>query len=164
MLLFALSAVVVAIAGTRLAREGDVIAARTRLGGLWVGAVFLAIATSLPELMTSISAALIGAADIAAGNLFGSSMANMLILALLTLVPAGSGLFGRAALDQVLGAALAIVLNCLAGAFVLTRLSFSIGGMAVGSLVILIAYLLGTRTLYRHSALARRTVAVAEMM
>jgi cation:H+ antiporter len=162
LLLFAASAVVVAIAGTRLAREGDVIAARTRLGGIWVGSIFLAIATSLPELMTSISAALLGAVDIAAGNLFGSSMANMLILALLTLLPAGVGLFSRAAFDQVLGASLAIVLNCLAGAFALARLPYAFAGVGAGSFILLVTYLLGTRTLYRHSALARDAVALTE--
>ena len=161
--LFVLSALVVGAAGMRLARHGDTIAARTRLGGLWVGSVFLALATSLPELMTSASAAVIGAVDIAAGNLLGSSMANMLILALITLLPAGAGLFGRAALDQVLGASLAIVLNCLAGAFALAELSPSFGGVGLGSLVLLGVYLLGTRTLYRHSALARASVSVAEL-
>ena len=162
-LLFVLSAAVVGGAGMRLARDGDTIAARTRLGGMWVGSVFLALATSLPELMTSTSAAFIGAVDIAAGNLLGSSMANMLILALLTLLPVGAGLLGRAALDQVLGAALAIILNCLAGAFILASTPASYGGVGLGSLVLLAVYLLGTRTLYRHSALARASVAVAEL-
>ena len=37
------TAVVVMLAGTRLARHGDAIAARTRLGGLWVGALFVAV-------------------------------------------------------------------------------------------------------------------------
>jgi len=34
-LTFAASAVVVVVAGTKLARGGDVIAARTKLGGVW---------------------------------------------------------------------------------------------------------------------------------
>jgi cation:H+ antiporter len=162
-ILFALSAMVVVAAGTRLARHGDVIAARTRLGGLWFGSVFLALATSLPELMTSLSATLMGSVDLAAGNLFGSSMANMLILALLTLLPVGSGLFSRAALDQVMGASLAIALNCLAGAFILARLPTAWAGVSLGTAVIVTAYLLGTRLLYQQSALARRAVAVTEM-
>ena len=46
-LTFALSGIVVVAAGTVLARNGDIIAAATNLGGLWVGSVFLALATSL---------------------------------------------------------------------------------------------------------------------
>lgn len=163
LLWFGLSAAAVAFAGARLAREGDVIAARTRLGGVWVGSVFLALATSLPELMTSVAAGWIGAIDLAAGNLFGSSMANMLILGLLTLIPAGTALFRRAALDHALAASLAIVLNCLAGVFVLARLPFSVVGIGTGSILILTVYLAGTRLLFEHSIIARAAVAVTEL-
>ena len=106
-----LAGAVVVTAGTRLARSADVIAARTHLGGAWVGSVLLAGATSLPELTTDIAAVRMGAVDLAAGDLFGSSMANMLILALVTLVPSGAELFRRATLDHVLYAALAIILT-----------------------------------------------------
>lgn len=37
--IFLASATVVVVAGTRLARHGAVIAARTQLGGLWVGSL-----------------------------------------------------------------------------------------------------------------------------
>jgi Ca2+/Na+ antiporter len=65
---FVLTAAAVVYAGTRLARHGDVIAARTRWGRLWVGSLFLAIATSLPELTTDVAAIRLGAVDLAAGD------------------------------------------------------------------------------------------------
>jgi cation:H+ antiporter len=83
--IFALSGVAVVLAGIRLTQSGEVIAEETGLGGAWVGAVFIAIATSLPELATDFSAVRQGEHDLAIGDLFGSSMANMLILALLDL-------------------------------------------------------------------------------
>ena len=45
--------------------------------------LLLAGATSLPEVATDVSAALEGAPDLAVGDLFGSSMANMAILAII---------------------------------------------------------------------------------
>jgi len=48
-------------------------------GGL-VGGVFLAFATSLPEIVVSIGAARLGAADLSGGNLFGSNLFNLAIL------------------------------------------------------------------------------------
>lgn len=87
MLGFVLSAVAVIAAGVVLARAGDVIAARTRLGSVWVGTIFLAGATSLPELATDVAAVRMGAPDLAAGDLFGSTMANMLILGLVSFSP-----------------------------------------------------------------------------
>ena len=80
----ALAAVLVR-ASVTLARAGDEIATRSGLGGLLVGMLMMAGATSLPEIATDVSAAVAGAPDLAVGDLFGSSMANMAILALIDL-------------------------------------------------------------------------------
>jgi cation:H+ antiporter len=156
------SAAVVVAAGVGLARSADLIAARTRLGGLWVGTVFLAVATSLPELTTDLSAVRLGAPDLAAGDLFGSSMANMLILALVSFGP-GSGLFRHAALDNALVMALAILLTGVAALVVLLEPTFTVWRVGPGSLLIAALYLTGTRLLFRHSVLAREAGTRAEM-
>ena len=161
--IFLASATVVVLAGTRLARHGDVIAARTQLGGLWVGSLFLAAATSLPELVTDIAAIRLGAPDLAAGDLFGSSMANMLILAVVNLLPRGGDLFQHAALDHVLYAALAISLSCVAAIFILVPTPATMLGVGPGSAVIFVAYLLASRAIFRHTTIARRTGQVIEM-
>ena len=160
---FLTCALIVVLAGIMLARNADVIAARTRLGGLWVGSVFLAIATSLPELTTDLSAVRLGAPDLAAGDLFGSSMANMLILALISLVPQGKLLFRKAALDHALYASLAIIMTCLAAIFIRFRLSVSFYGMGFGSILLVITYIVGSRAIFRHTSLARQAGRVTEM-
>jgi cation:H+ antiporter len=162
-LLLLLSAAAVVVAGTILARSGDVIAARTQFGGVWVGSVFMAAATSLPELATDVSAVRLGEPDLAAGDLFGSSMANMLILAIITLIPSGAEVFRKAALDHALYASLAIVLTALAGMFVLLRLDPSFIGVGLGSTVLLAAYVVGSRAVYRHTTLAGKAIAAEEM-
>jgi len=81
---FVLASAVVLLAGIRLARYGDVIAARTGLGGTWMGLVVMAAVTSLPELITGASAiVLVNVPEIAAGDAIGSCMFNLLILALI---------------------------------------------------------------------------------
>lgn len=156
------SAAVIVAAGTSLARSGDVIAARTSLGGLWVGSVFLAIATSLPEATTDVAAVLMGLPDLAAGDLFGSSMANMLILAVISMTH-GAELFRRAALDNAISAALAIILTTIAAIAVLLESAAAILRIGPGSLVILSVYLVGTRAIYRRNAVAHQAGQVAEM-
>jgi cation:H+ antiporter len=153
---FSLSAVLVVAAGTALARSGDVIAARTKLGGLWIGSILVAAATSLPELTTDIAAVRLGAPDLAVGDLFGSGMANMLILAVITLMPVGSELFRKATLDHALYAALAILLTCIAGALLVMRPEASFLRVGPGSLLIVAIYLAGTRAIFRHTATARQ--------
>lgn len=154
---------VIVAAGTQLARSGDIIAARTRLGGVWVGSVLLAAATSLPEITTDIAAVRIGAPDLAAGDLFGSSMANMLILAIISLVPQGQELFRKAALDHALYAALAMLLTVIAAVLVLVRPSVSFLNIGPGSLLLIITYVVGSRAVLRRSPLAERGLTTAEM-
>lgn len=158
---FLASATVVGLVGVRLARAGDIIAARTRLGGMWVGSVFLALATSLPNLSTDIAAIRLGAPDLAVGDEFGSNMATMLILALVNLLP-GSEVFRRAALDNGLAAAHAIVLMAVAAVLVLLGRQPVVLGMGVGSLILGAAYVVGIRVLFSYSATARAATAEAE--
>ena len=69
-------------AGTRLAAYADVIALRSKLGRVWAGMILLAVATSLPELVNSISAGLQNLPDIAAGDVGGSNVVNLVIIGL----------------------------------------------------------------------------------
>jgi len=120
-LAFLASGVVVVFAGTALARSADAIAETTKVGRLWIGSVLLAGATSLPELATDISAVRMGAPDLAVGDLFGSSMANMLILAVIDLLPPRRQVLQHAAFDHALAAGLAISLNAMAAVLVFVR-------------------------------------------
>jgi cation:H+ antiporter len=68
--------------GTRLSRYGDIIAKKTGLGRAWIGVVLMASVTSLPEVVVSMAAVKMDAVDLAIGNLFGSNIFNILILAI----------------------------------------------------------------------------------
>lgn len=83
---FALTALVIVLAATRLATYGDVIALRTGLGRLFVGTLLVAMATSLPELLTAFNAINQGVPNLTAGDFFGSGMFNMLLLAVIDLL------------------------------------------------------------------------------
>jgi cation:H+ antiporter len=84
---FAATALVIVLAGVRLARYGDVLGEKTGLGRSWIGVVLLAATTSLPELFTGFGAtALAALPDIALGDVLGSCMFNLLILSLMDAV------------------------------------------------------------------------------
>ena len=140
----------VVFAGALLARAADAIAEHTGIGRLWVGSVLLAAATSLPELLVDVSAVRLGAPDLAVGDLFGSSLANMLILAALDLAFPRKRLLAQATLDHALSASLAISLNAAAALLILVRFDASAGGVSAGSLLLAVAYLAGARTVYRQ--------------
>ncbi|OGD28107.1 MAG: hypothetical protein A2V57_00985 [Candidatus Aminicenantes bacterium RBG_19FT_COMBO_65_30] len=69
--------------GARLTRYGDIISEKSGLSRLWLGMVLMAGVTSLPELATGLSAVASNLPDIAAGNILGSCVFNVLILGLL---------------------------------------------------------------------------------
>ena len=66
--------------GEGLVRGAVAFATRMQLPMAVVGAVVLGFGTSMPEMLTSISAALAGAPGIAIGNVFGSNIANILLI------------------------------------------------------------------------------------
>ena len=69
---FLATALVIVVAGVRLARYGDVLGEKTGLGRSWIGVVLLAATTSLPELFTGFGAtALAALPDIALGDVLG---------------------------------------------------------------------------------------------
>lgn len=83
-ILFALCSAVVLAAGVRLSRYGDVIAEKTGLGGMWIGVLLMSAVTSLPELVSGVSAITVfDTPDIAVGDVVGSCMFNLAILAFL---------------------------------------------------------------------------------
>lgn len=149
-MVFVASAAVIVYAGTKLSKYGDQIANLTGLGGLWIGVVLMAGATSLPEIFTDVSAALMGAPDIAAGDLFGSNMANMLILGIVDLMHRQKRVWQHAAFEHALSAGLAMFLTALAGFFVLYGLDVKHGGIGLGSMLLLLFYIFGMRLVFRQ--------------
>jgi len=88
---FLASAVLVMFCGAKLAVYGDALATLTGWGRLFVGSLLVALATSLPELSTNISAVQLDPPnpELAVGNVFGANMLNMFTLAAVALAFGG---------------------------------------------------------------------------
>ena len=79
---YAGAALLVVGAALWLPRLGAELARQTGLGEAFVGSLFIAITTSLPEIVVSLAAVRIGAIDLGIGNVLGSNLFNLLILGL----------------------------------------------------------------------------------
>jgi cation:H+ antiporter len=146
---FVISALVVVVAGTFLTRYADQIGEHTGLGRTLAGALLLATATSLPELTVDCHLAHLGQADLVLGDLFGSSLINLLILAVLDLCHrAPTRIFSPLAAAHALSAIMAIILTSISLLFLLARFEFTVAGVGPGPIVVVIAYLFGSRLLY----------------
>jgi cation:H+ antiporter len=79
---YGIAAVAVVGAALWLPRLGAELARQTGLGEAFVGSLFIAITTSLPEIAVSLAAVRLGAIDLGIGNVLGSNLFNLLILGL----------------------------------------------------------------------------------
>ncbi|SDW01357.1 sodium:calcium antiporter [Nitrosomonas communis] len=79
---FAAAAIVVVVAATALPFVGEHIAQDMGWHQSFVGTIFIAFATTIPELVVSIAAMRIGALNMALANLLGSNLFNIFILAI----------------------------------------------------------------------------------
>ena len=89
--------VLLVVAAWWLTKTGDVLAKHPigvlgrPLGDSFVGAAFLALATSLPEVVTCLAAIKLGELDMALGNIFGSNMFNVLVIPILKVISFATG-------------------------------------------------------------------------
>ena len=84
--IFAGAAAVVWLAGTRLAYYADAISERTQVSKAFLGLILLGVATSLPEIATTITASLLDNASLVAGNLFGGVALQIVVLAIVDMI------------------------------------------------------------------------------
>lgn len=81
-IMYLVSAAVVVAAGARLPFVAVRLAELMGWGNSFVGTLFVAAATSLPELSVSITALRLGQPDMAVANILGSNMFNIIMLAI----------------------------------------------------------------------------------
>lgn len=79
---YGMAAVFVVGAALYLPVLGAGLARETGLGEAFVGSLFIAITTSLPEIVVSIAAVRMGALELGIGNVLGSNLFNLLVLGL----------------------------------------------------------------------------------
>ena len=144
-------ALAIALAGPLLVDAVEGIGEKTGLGHLWLGTVLLAGATSLPELVSMVSAAAIEEPDIAVGTVLGSNMFNMTIFGVVLFF------FPMAVVTNRAGAMTGGVAIVLGGATLLflavglPTIDLPEGGhLGVGAVVLIGLYLAGSYLLFRE--------------
>lgn len=151
---FLICVALIGVAGTALSRYGDVIADKTGLSGTWIGLVLLATVTSLPELVTGVSAvALAGTPDIALGDVLGSCVFNLLILTILDFLQREESVYTRASHGHILSAGFGVILIGFVGFNVLlagSAFDVALGHVGLYTPLILVLYAVAMRTVFRY--------------
>jgi cation:H+ antiporter len=148
---FVATALVIVLAGVRLARYGDVLGEKTGLGRSWIGVVLLAATTSLPELFTGFGATAVAALpDIALGDVLGSCMFNLLMLSLMDAIQP-EPISARAHQGHALSIGFGLVLIGVAGiGLVADHRLPAIGWIGLYTPALIAVYFVAMRVIFAH--------------
>jgi cation:H+ antiporter len=112
-LYFGISAVFIIGAGIWLATIGDEIALATGWGQSFVGSLFLAFTTTLPEITVSFTAMRIGAIDLAVANMIGSNLFNLTIIPITDLIYVKGPILAAVSESHLITAAAVMIMTLL---------------------------------------------------
>ncbi len=145
---YAFNALIVITAAIFLPKIGEGIAESTGLGQTFVGNIFIALSTSLPEVVVSMAAVKIGAIDLAIGNLFGSNIFNILILAIDDIFFINGPILSHVSQTHIISALSAIAMSIIAVIGLTYRAEKKPLFLAWDSIGILMVYIINLMLLY----------------
>jgi len=166
---FLLCALVVFVAGSRLSRYGDTVAEKTGLARGWVGLMLLAIATSLPELISAAGSVTVldpPAPNLAFGNVFGANILNFMVIVVLDVMNGRRPLIPTLSHRQIFAIALGcfLMVGNAFGIILGHALEVKLGylGLAI-SVGVFLSYLLSVNLTYRLEHREHAESAVPEL-
>lgn len=131
---------VILIAGFLLAQTGENLARQTGLGTSFFGAIFLALATSLPEWSTVIAATRLRRYELAISDVFGTNLFNIMIVVYVDALHDGEPVMAEGGAFPAFGALLAAVLTAFMLIGMLERRNRTFLRMGWDSLAVLAGY------------------------
>ncbi len=147
-LLYLISAVAIVFLATKASDYVDLLDKKTHLSGAFIGGVMLSAVTSLPELFTSLSSAImLDAPGLAIGNILGSNLFNVMMLSVTVLVTFKHFTKGfvspsHAKVTIFVGLMYLVILLNMLGVLSVTFFTVSIS-----SLIIILLYILGVKSM-----------------
>lgn len=145
---YAIVAAIVVFLSIKVADYVDMIDKTTSLSGAFIGGIMLSAVTSLPELLTTISAtAWLGNPGLSLGNILGSNLFNLTILAVLILLSAK--IFNKSIISK--SHTVTNILLCFIYGTLLLNLSgllqFEVFSINITSVLIFVFYIFGLKTM-----------------
>jgi cation:H+ antiporter len=149
---YALAATVILACGVALPLIGVELAARMGWSHSLIGTLFIAMATSVPELATTLGALRIGALDMAVANLLGSNLFNLTILALDDLAWVSGSLYANVAPVHAVSALTACIMSGAVVVALAVRPAARVRHIGSWvSVVLLVLYLFNAMLQFQHA-------------
>jgi cation:H+ antiporter len=143
-----LAAAAVVAAGSVLAFSADALAEQTGLGAGFVGLLFGGIATSLPELSTTVSAVRLKQYEMTFSDAFGTNLSSLALLFLADVLYVGEPLLNQVGRFSTFAVLLGCALTAIYLAGLAVRAKRGLWRMGIDSLTVLVVATLGFVILY----------------
>ena len=147
-LVFAGGSAAIFVAGWAVMASAEALTKQTGMAASFVGATFVAIATSLPELSTTITAVRRGHNAMAVSNIFGSNLWDVSLLFVGDLFFRSGPLLGAAPKQAMFTASLGLVMTCVYLWGLLERQDRTVWRFGIDSIIVLVLYFGGLAVLY----------------
>ena len=148
---FVALAIVTCIAGWVLMEAAKGIADQTGLSDTVVGGLLTALATSTPELVTTIVAIRCGALTLAVSNIFGTNCFNMLVVAAADVGYLHGSIYHDVAPVQMMWGLVSILMSAILLLGMLRRETYGIGRIGFESALILVVYVIAVGFIVANS-------------
>lgn len=147
-LIYLVLAAIVVFVSIKCADYVDLIDKKTNLSGAFIGGVILAAVTSMPELITSITAiAVVDNPHLVMGNVLGSNLFNLSILAVLTICSIRNFVRARVSSSHLITLLCTLAAYVILTVVVILKLDYSVFGISFASLGLLVVYLISLKFL-----------------
>jgi cation:H+ antiporter len=139
------------IFGTRVTRSADIIAEKKGLARAFMGVVFISMITSFPELFTGISAAaIVGSADLAIGEIIGSCIFNLFIIALIDGIFRKHNLYSSSGKGNILPLGFSFIMIAVLTFALSAGFDFKILNVGYYSVALFIFYIIFIRVIFKE--------------
>ena len=128
------------VLGIAIVFVSEVIALQTGLGSGFVGVTFLAAATSLPELSTTITAVRMGAYTLAISNVFGSNLIMIVLVFPADIFHTSSPILSSATNSTQIAISMGILVTAVYLIGLIVRRKPKVGRIGVDSMLVLVLY------------------------
>ena len=136
------------VAGYTVVQTGQAISSKTGLGSSLVGAILIALATSLPEVSTTIASVRIKEYRLAFSNIFGTNIFTVAFVCIADIFYKEGPILNEVDRFSIFGAMLGSLLTTLYIIGLSVRLKKTIFHLGYDSLIVTLAYLFGVYAMF----------------
>lgn len=146
--LYLVLAAIVVFVSIKCANYVDLIDKKTNMSGAFIGGVILAAVTSMPELITSITAiTVIDSPELVMGNVLGSNIFNLSILGVLVLLSANNFIKAKISNSHKITLLCTLAVYAILTVVITFGYDYSVIGISFASVLLLIIYLISLKFL-----------------